>query len=89
MGPAARVQSDQKLEGGVVVRGDASGFAQEIMAGPHHLMADEPVTAGGTDTGPSDVQGKVSKVLESPRQRRKYCVASVLALTSPLSLRAW
>jgi uncharacterized OsmC-like protein len=37
----------------VVVRGSAAGFAQEIHAGPHRLHADEPVTAGGTDTGPS------------------------------------
>lgn len=38
---------------GVVVRGSASGFAQEIHAGSHRLPADEPVSAGGTDTGPS------------------------------------
>jgi putative redox protein len=37
----------------VVVRGLASGFAQEITAGSHHLKADEPVASGGTDTGPS------------------------------------
>ena len=37
----------------VVVRGSAAGFAQEIHAGPHRLHADEPVSAGGTDTGPS------------------------------------
>ena len=37
----------------VVVRGDAAGFVQEILAGPHRMTADEPVTAGGTDTGPS------------------------------------
>jgi uncharacterized OsmC-like protein len=37
----------------VVVRGRADGFAQEIIAGPHRLAADEPVSAGGTDTGPS------------------------------------
>jgi uncharacterized OsmC-like protein len=38
---------------GVVVRGSAAGFAQEILAGPHRMTADEPVTSGGTDTGPS------------------------------------
>ena len=38
---------------GVVVRGSAAGFAQEILAGPHRMTADEPVSAGGTDTGPS------------------------------------
>jgi putative redox protein len=37
----------------VVVRGLASGFAQEISAGSHYLKADEPVASGGTDTGPS------------------------------------
>ncbi len=37
----------------VVVRGNAAGFAQEIHAGRHRIVADEPVSAGGTDTGPS------------------------------------
>ena len=37
----------------VVVRGRAAGFAQEIHAGPHRLHADEPASAGGTDSGPS------------------------------------
>ena len=36
---------------GVVVRGSAAGFAQEISAGVHHLKSDEPASAGGTDTG--------------------------------------
>ena len=44
---------DGTLEPGVVmVRGSAAGFAQEIRAGPHRLLADEPVADGGTDTGP-------------------------------------
>jgi uncharacterized OsmC-like protein len=38
---------------GVFVRGNAAGFAEEIHAGAHRLRADEPVSAGGTDTGPS------------------------------------
>jgi putative redox protein len=37
----------------VVVRGGTSGFAQEVVAGSHRLAADEPVAAGGSDTGPS------------------------------------
>jgi uncharacterized OsmC-like protein len=37
----------------VVVRGSAAGFAQEIVAGPHRMAADEPVSVGGTDTGSS------------------------------------
>ncbi len=31
----------------------AGKFGQEITAGKHRLFADEPVSAGGTDTGPS------------------------------------
>jgi putative redox protein len=37
----------------VVVRGSAAGFVQEIHAGRHRIVADEPAPAGGTDTGPS------------------------------------
>ena len=37
----------------VIVRGDATGLAQEIETGRHRLVADEPVEAGGTDTGPA------------------------------------
>ena len=36
----------------VVVSGDARGFAQQIDAGGHALVADEPVDVGGTDGGP-------------------------------------
>lgn len=38
-------------EGKVIVRGDAAGFAQEIVSGNHRLAADEPVSAGGADAG--------------------------------------
>lgn len=37
----------------VVVSGDARGFAQRVRVGTHELWADEPVEAGGTDTGPN------------------------------------
>ncbi len=37
----------------VIVRGAASGFVQEIEAGRHRVVADEPAAAGGTDRGPS------------------------------------
>jgi len=37
----------------VVVRGNGRGYAQELISGPHHLRADEPVASGGTGTGPS------------------------------------
>lgn len=42
------------LEAGrVVVRETGNGsFQQEIFAGRHRLIADEPVSVGGTDTGP-------------------------------------
>jgi putative redox protein len=44
---------DETLEVGVVlVHGRAAGFAQEIGAGRHHFLADEPVADGGSDTGP-------------------------------------
>ena len=39
--------------GEVVVHGSAAGFAQEITVGSHRLSSDEPVEAGGTDSGPS------------------------------------
>jgi putative redox protein len=41
-----------EAEGVVVVRGGAQGFVQEITAGRHHLVTDEPTGAGGTDRGP-------------------------------------
>ena len=37
----------------VVVRGSGAGFAQEISAGSHRLVADEPIANGGTGTGPT------------------------------------
>jgi putative redox protein len=40
-------------QGTVIVRGEAAGWAQDIAAGHHRLTADEPVSAGGTDTGPN------------------------------------
>ncbi len=49
---AARPPQNSGIRG-VVVHGSAAGFAQEILAGPHRMTADEPASAGGTDTGPS------------------------------------
>lgn len=37
----------------IVVRGDARSFKQEITAGKHRLVADEPVSSGGGDAGPN------------------------------------
>jgi putative redox protein len=47
------MNAEQAAEGVVVVRGAGRGFVQEIMAGEHRLHADEPTSAGGTDTGPT------------------------------------
>ena len=49
--------SDVRMASGdpalVVVRGNAAGFAQEITVGNHRLTADEPISKGGTDSGPT------------------------------------
>src|SRR5277367_3462638 len=37
----------------VVVRGGPAGLLQEIDAGSHHWVADEPTAVGGTGTGPT------------------------------------
>src|SRR5882762_7578083 len=44
-------QSSNKIPH-IVVRGDAGSFKQEITAGKHQLLADEPASAGGGDAGP-------------------------------------
>jgi len=36
----------------IVVHGGADSFRQEIVAGKHHLVADEPISVGGGDAGP-------------------------------------
>jgi uncharacterized OsmC-like protein len=36
----------------VVVRGNVTGFLQEIFSGKHHLRADEPVDFGGGEAAP-------------------------------------
>jgi putative redox protein len=43
----------QVLDGTVLVRETHSGkFQQEILSGPHRMLADEPVKLGGLDSGP-------------------------------------
>ena len=44
---------DEEREGVVIVRGAATGFAQEIIADPHQFVSDEPTSVGGTDSGPT------------------------------------
>ena len=39
--------------GVVSVNGGPEGLSQEILAGRHRLVADEPVEAGGADKGPN------------------------------------
>jgi len=34
------------------VHGSVRSFRQEVVAGKHNLVADEPVSAGGGDAGP-------------------------------------
>jgi hypothetical protein len=53
----------------VVVPGSAAGFAQDIVAGPHRMTADEPVSVGGTDTGPSSYDFLLAAVGESYGRR--------------------
>ena len=36
-----------------VSEADVNGFLQDVQAGPHHLLADEPLAYGGTNRGPS------------------------------------
>jgi putative redox protein len=36
----------------IVVHGSAASFKQEVIAGKHRLLADEPESAGGSDAGP-------------------------------------
>jgi uncharacterized OsmC-like protein len=36
----------------IIVRGGAENFQQEVSAGKHYFVADEPVNVGGGDTGP-------------------------------------
>ena len=37
----------------VYVRGNGKALAQQIQIAPHYIVSDEPVSAGGTDTGPN------------------------------------
>ena len=45
--------TEQTEPGHLIVHGTAAGFAQEVKVGSHELFADEPVSYGGTDTGPT------------------------------------
>ena len=47
------MSADEHAEGIVVVQGTIDGLRQEIVAGSHHLVSDEPASAGGMDAGPT------------------------------------
>ena len=49
---AIATEGTNKKPADVVVRGNAAGFLQEVTSGKHHLRADEPVEAGGSDAAP-------------------------------------
>jgi uncharacterized OsmC-like protein len=71
----------------VVVRGEASGFAQEIQAGSHQMKSDEPLSAGGTDTGPSPYDlllaalGSCTSMTVSMYARRKAWPLETVTIT--------
>ena len=49
---AASTEQTNTAPADVVVRGNASGFLQDVVTGQHHLRADEPVQYGGGDLAP-------------------------------------
>jgi uncharacterized OsmC-like protein len=53
MNPSDPATVDQTSLADVVVHGNANSFQQEIITGKHRLRADEPVSFGGSDAGPS------------------------------------
>ena len=55
LGDEAEVQADptEEVRGVVEVRGGSAGYLQQIVAGPHRFVADEPPGVGGTDLGPT------------------------------------
>ena len=50
--PAQATEAEQPRRVTVQETGQ-SKFQQEVTAGPHHLIADEPASAGGQDSGPN------------------------------------
>jgi len=51
--PVGEMEPEIGREGEVLVVGPPSGFAQEIIAHRHRLIADEPKEVGGTESGPT------------------------------------
>jgi uncharacterized OsmC-like protein len=68
----------------VVVHGSATGFRQEVSIGPHRMSADEPLSVGGTESGPSPYEyllaalgACTSITLEMYARRRAWPLAEV------------
>lgn len=59
-----KTTTDEVPEGSVVARTEINGFRTEVQAGSHHLIADEPLSVGGTNQGPSPY-GLLSAALAS------------------------
>ena len=68
---AARMSTgnlDGTATGVVVVRETLRGaFQQDILAGVHRLVADEPVAAGGLDSGPGPYDLLLAALAPAPR----------------------
>jgi putative redox protein len=76
--------SENAAEGWVVVHGPSTGFAQQVEAGSHRFAADEPIAAGGTDTGASPYDLLLaalgtctSMTISLYARRRQWTLASV------------
>ena len=50
--PAVTTEQTNATPADVVVRGNATGFLQEVVSGAHRLQADEPVLYGGGNAAP-------------------------------------
>lgn len=46
-------EKSETKPGDIVVRGNASGFLQEVVVGSQRFAADEPASVGGGDAGPT------------------------------------
>ena len=68
-------------------RGEASGFSQKIIVESHRLVADEPLSVGGTDTGPNPYDlllaslGACTSITVSMYARRKQWPLEALRVT--------
>ncbi len=51
--PMAEIPAQPDVPEGIlrVTEADAAGFLQDVQSGPHHLVADEPASVGGTNRG--------------------------------------